>query len=130
RPLSMTVQSREPAAFRLEGEKPWEGAPETPHREPRALPAVDIRLDPEPDDQAVVVAPVDPSSFARPLRWGSLLIGSLAALATLAAGMAVNALIEDLFARSEFLGWLGVGLAGLAGLAALAIVIRELVGLF
>lgn len=126
----MSVEPREPAAFRLEGEKPGNAATEARHREPRALPPVDIRLDPEPDEQALVVAPVDPSVFARPLRWGSLLIGSLAALASLAASMAVNTLIEDLFVRSQYLGWLGVGLAGLAGLAALAMITREAVGLF
>ncbi|MGE0210234.1 MAG: YcjF family protein [Parvibaculaceae bacterium] len=126
----MTGEPRQPQAFRLaEEEEHRQAASDALHREPRALPPVDIRLDPEPDE-ALAVVPVDPASIARPLRWGSLLIGSLAALASLAAGMAVNALIEDLFARSEFLGWLGVGLAGLAGLAALSIVTREVVGLF
>jgi putative membrane protein len=38
-------------------------------------------------------------------------------------------LIEDLFQRSQYLGWIGLGLAGLAGLAALAIILREIWGL-
>jgi putative membrane protein len=41
----------------------------------------------------------------------------------------VTRLVEDLFARSQILGWIGAGLAGLAALAALAIVVREIWGL-
>jgi len=43
--------------------------------------------------------------------------------------LSASTLIEELFARSQYLGWLGVGLAGLAGLAALAIILREIWGL-
>jgi len=86
-------------------------------------------MDPEPEEDTPPPV-IDPSALARPLRWGTLLLAALSALLSLAAGLAVQKLIEDLFARSEILGWIGLGLAGLAGLAALAIVTREVVGLF
>lgn len=123
----MTPDDRRPAAFRLPPEERSEPRQET--REPRALPTAEISMDPEPEEEAPV-PPIDPAALARPLRWGSLLLASLAALISLAAGLALQKLIEDLFARSEVLGWIGVGLAGLAGLAALAIVLREAIGLF
>jgi putative membrane protein len=47
----------------------------------------------------------------------------------LAIGLAIDALIRDLFSRYEALGWLGVALAALAGVAVLAIAVREIVGL-
>jgi putative membrane protein len=47
----------------------------------------------------------------------------------LGLGLAVTALIEDLFARSQGLGWLGLSLAGLAGLSLLAIISREVISL-
>jgi putative membrane protein len=43
--------------------------------------------------------------------------------------LAVTHLIEDLFARSQGLGWIGAALAALAGLAFVVVVWRELVGL-
>ena len=38
-------------------------------------------------------------------------------------------LIEDLFARSQSLGWIGAALAALAGLAFIVVIGRELFGL-
>ena len=72
-----------------------------------------------------------PAPFARKRgrRWLGLLSAALGGLLALAIGLAVDALIRDLFARFEALGWLAVGLAGLAVLALLALVIREIVGL-
>lgn len=123
----MTGDDRRPAAFRLPpGEPP--PAPK-PGRRPRALAAPEVRMDPEPE-QADALPPIDPAALSRPLRWGSLLLAALTALLGLAAGLAVQKLIEDLFSRSEILGWIGLGLAGLAGFAALAILTREVVGLF
>ena len=122
------MTARDPAAFRLDAKQA--PAEELKAREPRALPPVDLTFDPEPVEEAVAAPPIDPSVLARPLRWGALLMGSLAVLASLAAGLALDALVRDLFQRAEWLGWLGLGLASLAGLAALAIVTREIVGLF
>jgi len=70
-----------------------------------------------------------PSRWRRAMGWGAILLSSLAALVAFGAGLAAMRLIEDLFARSDWLGWLALGLAGLAGLAALMIVLKEIVGL-
>jgi putative membrane protein len=70
-----------------------------------------------------------PSRWRRAMGWGAILLFSLAGLVAFGAGLAAMRLIEDLFARSDWLGWLALGLAGLAGLAALMIVLGEIVGL-
>jgi putative membrane protein len=56
-------------------------------------------------------------------------MSALFGLFVLWAGLSASSLIDQLFARSVYLGWLGLALAGLAGLAALAIIIREIWGL-
>ena len=43
--------------------------------------------------------------------------------------MAVVRLVEDLFARAEWLGWTGVALAAIAAVALLIIAMREVLGL-
>jgi putative membrane protein len=50
-------------------------------------------------------------------------------LVSLAAGIAVTKLIEDLFARADWLGWLGLALATVAATALAVILVRELFGL-
>lgn len=62
-------------------------------------------------------------------RWLALLGGAVAGLITLALGLAVDALIRDLFARTDALGWLGVALAALAVVALVALAVREVVAL-
>ncbi|MFZ5693320.1 MAG: YcjF family protein [Pseudomonadota bacterium] len=61
--------------------------------------------------------------------WRKILFGAVGGLVSLAIGLAVTKLIEDLFVRFEALGWLALGLAGLAALAILVIIARELAGL-
>jgi putative membrane protein len=56
-------------------------------------------------------------------------VTGLGGLLALAIGLAIDALIRDLFARNDALGWIGVALATIAGIAVLAILIREIVGL-
>ncbi len=48
---------------------------------------------------------------------------------SLGAGLAVTRLIEDLFARSESLGYIGLALAVIAALALAVVVGREVFGL-
>jgi putative membrane protein len=66
----------------------------------------------------------------RGIRFGALALSTGGAIATLAVGIALDALIRDLFQRAEWLGWLGVGLVALFVFALLALVGRELLGLF
>ena len=57
----------------------------------------------------VVVAP--PLPRRRRFPWGDAVLVGAGGLVSLGLGLAVMRLIEDLFARAEWLGWLGLGLA-------------------
>jgi putative membrane protein len=84
----------------------------------------------EPAPEAPVEAAIAAALPARPLApWRKLLIAGLGGLFSLALGLWVDRLIEDLFARAPWLGWVGLGFLGLAGVALLALAIREIAGL-
>ena len=79
---------------------------------------------------ATALVPQTPDQVRRqPLRWGALFWSALGGLVSLGLGLAVTALVEDLFARASWLGWIGVTLAGIVALALVAVIIREAVGL-
>lgn len=115
---------RRPQAFRIDPAP----RPDKVRRQPRAIQASKIKFEEERDGQDVVVPPA-PLPSSRTLRWGSLLVSTLFGLFLMWAGLSVTNLIDELFQRSQYLGWIGLGLAGLAGLAALAIILREIWGL-
>jgi putative membrane protein len=122
----MTDQERRrPAAFRLDDP----AVTVTAAAEDKTSSA-NIRVLTE-DDAFDVPAPVEPPAppVRKGFRWGALFWSALAGLVSLAAGLAVSRLIEDLFARSPALGTAAAVLAALAGLALLVIVGRELFGL-
>jgi putative membrane protein len=89
-----------------------------------------IHVTPEPD-AAQLPVPIDTPlvPVRRGFRWGSLFWGAVGGLVLLAAGLGVLNLIEDLFARSEGLGFLGLAFAVAATLALIAIIAREAFGL-
>lgn len=116
---------RRPQAFHIDPAP----KPDKVRRPPRAIPASKIKFDDEAAGQDVVVVPPAPLPSSRTLRWGALLVSTLFGLFVMWAGLSVTSLIEELFQRSQYLGWIGLGLAGLAGLAALAIILREIWGL-
>src|SRR6202034_1865454 len=90
-----------------------------------------IRVTPEPDP-ALLPVPLEPAPMlaARPgLRWGAVFWTALGGLVLLGLGLSVAHLIEDLFARSEGLGLLGLGFASVAALALTIVIAREAVGL-
>jgi putative membrane protein len=141
----MTDNARKPAAFRLqpdaarpapkpqtrpepEADRPKAGKT-TGKRRPRAMKAPEVLIEDTPPEQPLVPARQPGPAVARTIRWASLLLTSLAALATMWAGLTLTRLIEDLFARSEILGWIGSGVLGLAVFALTVIIGRELVGL-
>lgn len=77
--------------------------------------------------------PETPIEAALPARaappWRKVLLAGLGGLVSLALGLWVDRLIEDLFARAAWLGWIGVGFLAAALLALLAIAVREIAGL-
>ena len=94
------------------------------------LDEADITLaPPEPLDSLPAVP--DPAAVPRGsfIPWGKLFWGALGGVVSLAFYMALTRLIEDLFARAEWLGYAGLGIAGLLVLAGLVIIGREIAGL-
>ena len=119
-------RQRRPAAFRLDDPEVVvaESAEEAVHA-PRAA----VRVIPE-GESADLPVPVDPPlPTRRGVRWGTLLWSALGGLVALGISLAVTRLVEELFARSEALGFVGLALAVLAGLAFVVIVAREAFGL-
>ncbi len=130
---------------------------DVPPRGPRAIPvAPDRRPDPaepssprraraisdlssisiEPDDalerealEALDAAPAQRRRERRGLPFGRVLLGALGAIASLAFGLAIDSLLRDLFARAEWLGWFGTGLAVLLLIALAGVVGREIAAL-
>ncbi|MAP18084.1 MAG: TIGR01620 family protein [Aurantimonas sp.] len=129
---------RRPGAFRLDeaGMQP-ERAPEaeaaTPSRTPRAIENIaKIRLDPEDAIEREAIAVMDDEPAARRKRrfsFGKLFLAALGLLISLGIGLAVDALVRDLFARWEWLGWGAVALAALLVVGALGVALREVIGL-
>jgi putative membrane protein len=121
----MSKAPRAPAAFPLDelnllepGYVPGVGSPPslTPGADPFAVPA------PLPANEIAVVP-------RRGRRWLKLLAGALGGLAVMAIGLAIDNLVEGLFARNDALGWIALVLAALAALALVAIAAREIAGL-
>src|SRR3954452_11654852 len=85
-----------------------------------------IRITPEADPALLPVPLEEPAlPGRRGFRWGTLFWLALGGLVLLGSGLGVLNLVEDLFARSEGFGFLGLALALLASLALLVIVVRE-----
>jgi putative membrane protein len=86
----------------------------------------------EEDDTASSLVPAISRSHTMPKRfaWGTVLLSAVAGLFSLWAGVTATQLIEELFARSEILGWIGTGLFVLVLFAAFAIITREVFGLW
>ncbi|MBH0236841.1 YcjF family protein [Methylobrevis albus] len=117
--MSETPSPRRPTAFRLDD-------PDVVVAGSREAPAGRIVVEPEPDD--VPALPVPPRR--RGFRWGRLFWSGVGGLVTLGIGLSVDRLVRDLFAREDWLGWLGLGLAALASVAAVAIIVREVAGIW
>ncbi len=142
----MTDDPRKPKAFRLspeqqqqdhdpkpspkaEQQKTGAGKARPRGRQPRSMPAPEIRFE-EPSDEALLPAVDRDHTVASRFRWGAIIVSGIAGLFSLWAGLAATQLIEDLFARSALLGWIGTGLLALVLTSACAIIVREMFGLW
>jgi putative membrane protein len=114
----MTESLRKPAVFSVDDPRLTVTQPEEPLADDIAAEA------PDPSLPAVVGPPV-----RKGFPWGGLFWSALSGLVVMGLGLAVANLVEDLFARTPWLGAVGLGLAVLAGLALLVIVLREVIGL-
>jgi putative membrane protein len=119
----MSERNRRPATFKLDD----------PHvtvidadDEPGRLARGTIRITPEANPALLPVPAEQPVvPLRRGFRWGALFWTALGGLVLLGTGLGVVNLVEDLFARSEGFGFLGLGFAILAALALVVIVARE-----
>lgn len=124
----MTDKKRKPTAFRIDQSKQGSKT-KGKKREPTAIAPEQVEFETEDFVETELATRRDAKPVAGAIRWLSLLSACLFALVMMWAGLAATKLIEELFARSELLGWIGSGLLGLAGVALAAITLREIIGL-
>lgn len=89
-----------------------------------------VQVTPE-SDPSLLPVPVDAPLLParRGFRWGTLFFTAVGGLVLLGTGLGIVNLVEDLFARSEALGFVGLGFAVLATLALTVVIAREAFGL-
>ena len=122
----MSEKTRKPATFKLDDENVVVVDADEPGRAARGT----VRVTPEAEPaQLPVPVAAQPIAVRRRFGWGTLFWTATAGLVLLGSGLAIVKLIEDLFARSESLGWLGLGFAAAAGLALAVVAGREVFGL-
>jgi putative membrane protein len=120
----MTEQSkpRRPATFRLDDPGVIVVDTDEVTRPARGT----IHVTPEADPASLPV-PLEPRVIEkRGLRWGAVFWAGVAGLTLLGVGLGIAQLIENLFARSEALGVLGVALSAAASVALAVIAGREI----
>lgn len=122
----MSERQRRPATFKLDdpgvvvidaddASRPLKGTVQVrPEADPSLLPVL-------------IDSPLVPAQHG--FRWGAMFWSALGGLVTLGLGLAVTRLVEDLFARSESLGYLGLAFAIAAALALVIVIGREALGL-
>lgn len=115
---------RKPAAFRLDDRNVR--LTEDPAAVPDNDEALIAALEEEAETPRLPAAASSPKSAFSFGKWIAIGFGGLVSLAV---GLAVDALIRDLFAKTEWLGWVGIALAALAALGLLGFILRELLGL-
>jgi putative membrane protein len=117
-------EPRKPAAFRLDDPDvvvASHAESEAAAHGPRA-----VRVHPE---LTTDLLPVSMPAPRRRFAWATVLWCALLALLAMAAGLTTVKMLESLFYRQPWLGWLGTAFAGIAAIAFFAIVVREVRGL-
>jgi putative membrane protein len=124
--MSERPRHRKPATFKLDDPGVTVMDPDDSSRPSRG--AIHITPEPEP---ALLPVPVEAPIVAarRGFRWGAVFWAAVGGLILLGLGLSTTRLIEDLFARSEGLGYLGSAFAFAAALALVVVVAREAFGL-
>jgi putative membrane protein len=124
--MSERSHHRRPATFKLDDPAVVVMDPEDSSRPSRGA----VHITPEADPVLLPV-PVETPILRqqRRFRWGALFWTAIGGLILLGLGLGVTRLIEDLFARSEGLGFAGLAFAVAATLAFAVVVVREAFGL-
>ncbi|MBV8918500.1 YcjF family protein [Bradyrhizobium sp.] len=123
--MSERPQSRRPATFRLDDPGVVVVDAEDSGRAARGT----VRITPEAEPAQLPAVIEPPVVVRRRFRWGTLFWAASGGLVLLALGLGVANLVQDLFARSESLGYVGAALAATAVLALVVTIGREVFGL-
>src|SRR4051794_11670817 len=109
--MSDKTPHRRPATFKLDDPGVIVMDPDDTGRPARGT----VHVTPEADS-ALLPVPIDMPLVPerRGFRWGAVFWAAVGGLLLLGCGLGVVNLIEDLFARSESLGYLGLGFAAAA----------------
>jgi putative membrane protein len=124
--MSEKTPHRRPATFKLDDPGVVVMDPDETGRPARGT----VHITPESDPSLLPVpldAPLVP--VRRGFRWGTLFFTAVGGLVLLGTGLGILNLVEDLFARSESLGFLGLAFAAAATLALTVVIAREAFGL-
>jgi putative membrane protein len=129
--MSNRAEPPKPAAFRLDDPhvvvaEPYRSLDDGSTRN-RAAAGL-ILVAPEPEPAPLSAAPAAPVPQRQSLPWPTILWSALGGLMALGLGLAVIRLIEDLYARAEWLGGFGLALAAVAALAFVVLAVREALG--
>jgi putative membrane protein len=124
--MSEKTPHRRPVTFKLDDPGVVVMDPDDSSRPARGT----VHVTPEADP-ALLPVPIDAPlvPIRRGFRWGAIFWGAVGGLVLLGLGLGVVNLIEDLFARSESLGFLGLAFAFAAALALTIVIAREAFGL-
>ena len=118
----MPTRPRRPETFRLDD-------PELVFAEPD-VDIADLLVEPPASSGEIAeMSAVATATAPKRSKLATLFWTSLGGLVSLGFGLGVTRLVEDLFARNEWLGWIGVGLAGLFLFALVIIGIREFIAM-
>jgi putative membrane protein len=122
----MSERPRKPATFKLDDPGVVVMDADETGRPARGT----VRITPE-IDPALLPVPIEAPLLPvrRGFRWGTVFWSAVGGLVLLGLGLSVTQLIENLFARSEGLGFVGLAFAVAAALALAVIIAREALGL-
>lgn len=139
----MSADERQrPRAFRLDDDRIIVADGETPRIEelrkggviveasPDAFAPGDEPTEPRDAEEATEIAQSRGMRARALFTWGGMFWSALGGLVSMALGLWATRIVEDLFARSATLGWIGIGLAGVAIVALLALALREMRAIF
>jgi putative membrane protein len=124
--MSEKTPHRRPATFKLDDPGVIVMDPDDASRPARGT----VQITPQPDPAQLPV-PIDMPlvPVRRGFRWGTLFWAATGGLVLLGLGLGIVNLIEDLFARNDGLGFIGLGFASAAALALTVVIAREAFGL-
>jgi putative membrane protein len=121
---------RKPAAFRLDDPQVVVSGPpgESEDARTRRRPRTGVLVTPATEPAALPAVLTPPRPRRRRLPLGTLFWSAAGGLVSFAIGLAVTRLIEDLFARAEWLGYAAAVLAAVAAAAFAVVAVREAIG--